>query len=52
MNHEEEVSISLNNEVIQSNKSVKLLGIKIDNKLDFKLHGLAKVAPFVNKEKL
>ena len=56
-NHEEKVSISLDNEVVKGNKSVKLLGIKIDNKIDFnehisiickktsvKQHGLASVA--------
>ena len=64
-NHEEDVSISLDNEVIRGNKSVKLLGIKIDNKLDFndhissickktslKLHALARVAPLMKREKL
>ena len=33
--HEDEVSITLDKEVIKGNKTVKLLGIKIDNKLDF-----------------
>ena len=56
---------SLDNEVIKGNKLVKLLGVKIDNKLDFnehissiykkasiKLHALARIAPFMNKNKL
>ena len=51
--------------MIKGNKTVKLLGIKIDNKLDFnehiyniykkaslKLHALARIAPYMNKEKL
>ena len=63
--HEDEVSITLDTEVIKGNKTVKLLGIKIDNKLDFnehisniykkaslKLHALARIAPYMNKEKL
>ena len=63
--HEDEVSITLDKEVIKGNKKVKLLGIKIDNKLDFnehisniykkailKLHALARIAPSMNKEKL
>ena len=36
--HEDEVSITLDKEVIKGNKTVKLLGIKIDNKLDFNEH--------------
>ena len=64
-NHEDEVYIYLDNEVIKGNKFVKPLGIKIDNKLDFnehissiykkailKLYALARIAPFMNKEKL
>ena len=63
--HEDEVSITLDKEVTKWNKTVKLLGIKIDNKLDFnenisnickkaslKLHALARIAPYMNKEKL
>ena len=37
-NLEQEVYISLDNQVIRGNKSVKLLVIKIDNKLDFNEH--------------
>ena len=60
--HEDEVSITLGKEVIKGNKTVKLLGIKIDNKLDFnehisniykkaslKLHASARIAPYMNK---
>ena len=36
--HEDEVSITLDKEMIKGNKTVKLLGIKIDNKLDFNEH--------------
>ena len=36
--HEDEVSITLDKEVIKGNKTVKLLGIKIDNKLDLNEH--------------
>ena len=63
--HEDEVSITLDKEVIKGNKTVKHLGIKIDNKLDFnehisniykkaslELHALARIAPYMNKEKL
>ena len=63
--HEDEVSITLDKEVTKGNKPVKLLGIKIDNKLDFnehiyniykkasiKLHALARIAPYMNKGKL
>ena len=51
--------------MIKGNKTVKPLGIKIDNKLDFnehisniykkaslKLQALAMIAPYMNKEKL
>ena len=63
--HEDEISITLDKEVIKGNKTVQLLGIKIDNQLDFnehisniykmaslKLHALARIAPYMNKEKL
>ena len=58
---------TLDKELFKGNKTVKLLGIKIDNKLDFnehisniykkaslKLHALplARIAPYMNKEKL
>ena len=36
--NEDEVSITLDKEVIRGNKTVKLLGIKIDSKLGFNEH--------------
>ena len=64
-NHDKDVSIILDNEVIDSSESVKLLGITIDRKLDFnehvskickkvssKLHALARVANLMSQEKL
>ena len=64
-NHEDEISIKVGCETIVGQKSVKLLGIKLDNKLDFndhirnickkansKLHALARVSNLMNKEKL
>ena len=57
--------MNIDDNVIKSDKSVKLLGIKIDKNLDFedhvtslckkasqKLHALARVAPFVEPNKL
>ena len=56
--HEDDMSITLDKEMIKGNKTVKLLGRKIDNKLDFnehisniykkaslKLHSSARIAP-------
>ena len=64
-NHEDEVSIKIGRETIKGKKSVKLLGVKIDNKLNFKehvsdickkaslkLHALARVSHLMNKDKL
>ena len=34
-NHENDISFSINGNIIDASKSVKLLGIKIDNNLDF-----------------
>ena len=64
-NHDEDASIIINNEIIEGSKSVKLLGIKIDNELNFKehvtnicnkvsqkLHALARIANFMSQEKL
>ena len=58
-------SIILNNEVIECSKSVKLLGVTIDNKLDFsehvtklckkvssKLHALARISNCMSHDKL
>ena len=35
-NHDEDASILINGEIVEGNKSVKLLGIRIDNELKFK----------------
>ena len=64
-NHDTEISIKVGCETIIGQKSVKLLGIKLDNKLDFndhiinickkansKLHALARVSNLMNKDKL
>ena len=64
-NHEEQVSIKIDGESISGKKWVKLLAIKIDNKLDFnehvssickkaslKLHAFASISTFMNKHKL
>ena len=64
-NREDELSINIQGESILCEKSVKLLGIKIDNQLTFnehisnickkvslKLHALARVSHFMNNNKL
>ena len=64
-NRDKDLSLIINNEVIECSKSVKLLGVTIDNKLDFnehvsklckkvsaKLHALARVSNFMNQDKL
>ena len=64
-NHEEQVEIKIDGELISGRKWVKLLGVKIDNKLDFnehvssickqtgiKLHALARISQFMNQHKL
>ena len=61
----EKACITIDNNLIQANTSVKLLGVTIDNKLNFdehiskicktvstKLHALARVAKFMTSEKL
>ena len=63
--HEEQVEIKIDGELISGRKWVKLLGVKIDNKLDFnehvssickqtgiKLHALARISQFMNQHKL
>ena len=63
-NHEADISTKVGCETSIGQKSVKLLGIKLDNKLDFnehvtnvckkansKLHALARVSNFMNKDK-
>ena len=64
-NHDEDISLMIGKELIKGSKSVKLLGITIDNKLNFnehvtkvcdkasqKLHILARVATYMNTDKL
>ena len=59
------ISINIDNEIINCSKSVKLLGITIDNKLDFKehvsalckkvslkLHALARISNYMSHDKL
>ena len=61
----EDISLEVDGHFINGSKSVKLLGVTIDNKLDFndhvsmlykkaslKFHALARVARFMSKEKL
>ena len=64
-NHEEDVSVVIDGEIIKGEKSVKLLGINIDNKLDFnnhvsnlckkvslKLHALTRISRFMSTDQL
>ena len=64
-NHEEDVSATIEGEIIKCKKSIKLLGINIDNKLCFnehiskickkvslKLHALSRISHFLSTEKL
>ena len=64
-NKEKDISISVDGYDIEAKKSVKLLGVKIDNKLDFnehvsnickkvslKIHALARISHFINTDKL
>ena len=64
-NHDDDVSVTVDQEIILGSKSVKLLGLNIDNKLDFKehvsklcgkvslkLHALARISPFMDQNKL
>ena len=37
-NHDADVSVTIDGEIIKGSKSVKLLGLCIDNKLDFNEH--------------
>ena len=63
--HDEDVTIKVNNENIKGEKTVTLLGIKIDNNLSFevhisslckkvskKLHALSRVSYFIEEKKL
>ena len=64
-NRQDDISINIDNEYISCDKSVKLLGVTIDNELTFKehisnickkvslkLHALARVSKFINEDKL
>ena len=64
-NHCDDLSVNIDNETILGSKDVKLLGITIDNKLDFgkhvaklcskvslKLHALARISSFIHADKL
>ena len=64
-NHDKNVSATIDGEIIEGSASVKLLGIKIDNKLNFnehvsnickkvslKLHALARISHLMDKKKL
>ena len=64
-NHDKDVSINIDGEIIKGSKYVKLLGLYIDNKLDFnehiskicrkvslKLHALTRISHYLNTEKL
>ena len=63
--HEKDLSIKINENIIECSKSVKLLGVTIDNMLSFrehilklckkvsaKLHALARVSNFISQDKL
>ena len=64
-NHANDLSININNTIVKADKSVKLLGVTIDNELKFndhitnlckkanlKLHALARISHFMNEDKL
>ena len=64
-NHQDEVSANIEGEIIKGNASVKLLGVHIDNKLDFndhvsklckkatlKLYALSRVAHYMSTDNL
>ena len=63
--HTNDVSVSINDQIIKGETSVKLLGLTIDNNLDLnehvfclckkasnKLHALTRIAPYLSKDKL
>ena len=63
--HHENVFLEVDNEIIEGSKAVKLLGITIDNQLNFtehvskickkvsmKLHALARISSLMNQQKL
>ena len=49
-NHDEDVSITLGNEIITGKKWVKLLGVKVDSKLDFTEHVSILTKAFVESQ--
>ena len=64
-NHSDELSVNIDNEIIRGSQDVKLIGITIDNKLDFgkhvarlcskvglKLHTLASISNFMKEDTL
>ena len=64
-NHDKDIALTIDNDVIECSKSVKLLGVIIDNKLDYsehvsnlckrvssKLHALARIYNYMSKDKL
>ena len=64
-NRDKDLSLTTDNDVIECSRSVKRLGVTIDNKLNFnehisklckkvstKLHALARVSNFMSQEKL
>ena len=63
--NDENISLNIDDEIIKGSKSVKLLGVTIDSKLDFsehvsnickkvskKLHALARISKYICQEKL
>ena len=64
-NHDDNISVIIDGQTIHNSKSVKLLGVCIDNKLNFnehvsnicknvskKLHALRRVSQYIQKDKL
>ena len=64
-NHDQDVSVNIDGELIEGSNTVKLLGIKIDNKLNFnehvsnickkvslKIHVLSRVSKYMDSRKL
>ena len=63
--NDENISLNIDDEIIKGSKSVKLLGVTIDNKLDFsehvsnickkvskELHALARISKYMSQEKV
>ena len=64
-NHSDDISVTVDGATIKGSSTVKLLGVDIDNKLNFndhvsklcgkvslKLHALARISPYMSTEKL